>query len=302
MGKIIKYLKHPKEAIIYLMNTGHFRWINDKTYLKWKYRLITGEKLHLDNPDSMKYSEKLQWLKLYDRNPLYTKLVDKYEVKKYLSNIIDSKYLIKTLGIYDSVDEIDFSKLPKKFVIKCTHDSGSFIVCKDKSKLDIKRVKKAITKFKKRKYFYLHREWPYKNVKPRIIIEEFLENKNHDDLIEYNIFCFNGTPQLIMSCFGDKKKLRYNDFYDMNFKKLNLKCIYATSDIVMPRPKQLDEMLDMAKKISKGIPNLRVDFYLCNGKIYIGELTFFHWAGFTLFEPKEWEFKLGRMLKLPEKK
>ncbi len=298
MKKIIKYLTHPREALICLMNKNFFFFLPDKLYLKWKYKLLIGKKLDLKNPKLL--SEKLQWLKLYNRNPEYTKMVDKYEVRNYIENKIGKQYLIPLVGVYDKFDDIDFDKLPNKFVIKCTHDSGGLVICKDKNTLNMKAAKKKINKFMKRNYYKVHREWPYKNVKPRIVIEKYIENKDKSDLLEYNIFCFNGIPKLVSVCYGDKEKNRFNDFYDSDFNKLDLKCIYNASNVILDKPKQFDKMKEIASILSKDIPHLRVDFYLCNNKIYLGELTFFHFAGFTKFEPKNYEITLGDYLKLDE--
>ena len=298
MKKIIKYLTHPREALICLMNKNFFFFLPDKLYLKWKYKLLIGKKLDLKNPKLL--SEKLQWLKLYNRNPEYTKMVDKYEVRNYIENKIGKQYLIPLVGVYDKFDDIDFDKLPNKFVIKCTHDSGGLVICKDKNTLNMKAAKKKINKFMKRNYYKVHREWPYKNVKPRIVIEKYIENKDKSDLLEYNIFCFNGIPKLVSVCYGDKEKNRFNDFYDSDFNKLDLRCIYNASNVILDKPKQFDKMKEIASILSKDIPHLRVDFYLCNNKIYLGELTFFHFAGFTKFEPKNYEITLGDYLKLDE--
>ena len=298
MKKIIKYLTHPREALICLMNKNFFLFLPDKLYLKWKYKLLIGKKLDLKNPKLL--SEKLQWLKLYNRNPEYTKMVDKYEVRNYIENKIGKQYLIPLVGVYDKFDDIDFDKLPNKFVIKCTHDSGGLVICKDKNTLNMKAAKKKINKFMKRNYYKVHREWPYKNVKPRIVIEKYIENKDKSDLLEYNIFCFNGIPKLVSVCYRDKEKNRFNDFYDSDFNKLDLKCIYNASNVILDKPKQFDKMKEIASILSKDIPHLRVDFYLCNNKIYLGELTFFHFAGFTKFEPKNYEITLGDYLKLDE--
>lgn len=298
MKKIIKYLTHPREALICLMNKNFFFFLPDKLYLKWKYKLLIGKKLDLKNPKLL--SEKLQWLKLYNRNPEYTEMVDKYEVRNYIENKIGKQYLIPLVGVYDNFDDIDFDKLPNQFVIKCTHDSGGLVICKDKNTLNMKAAKKKINKFMKRNYYKVHREWPYKNVKPRIVIEKYIENKDKSDLLEYNIFCFNGIPKLVSVCYGDKEKNMFNDFYDSDFNKLDLKCIYNASNVIFDKPKQFDKMKEIASILSKNIPHLRVDFYLCNNKIYLGELTFFHFAGFTKFEPKDYEITLGNYLKLGE--
>ena len=243
-------------------------------------------------------NEKLQWLKIYNRDPQYTKMVDKYESKNYITSVLGKRYIIPTIGIYNSFDEIDFDKLPNQFVMKCTHDSGGVIVCKDKNSLDIENSSKMLKKILKRNFYYFGREWPYKNVKHRIIVEDLLENKDGSDLIEYNFFCFNGIPKFFMTCYGDKRYNRYNDYYDMDFNRMNLKWEYKTSKEQEKKPELFDEMIDISKKLSKNIPHLRVDLYLCNGKIYVGELTFFHWSGFGKIEPDEWNYKLGDLIEL----
>lgn len=300
MGKIKKLFSEPKKGILYLMNKGIFRFLPDKQYIELKYFLEMNEKLDLKNPKD--YSSKLQWLKLYDRNPEYSKLVDKYESKQYVKETVGEEYVVPTIGIYNKFEEINFDDLPNKFVIKTTHGCGGGEVCTDLKSLDLKALKKELNNSLKNNYFYNHREYPYKNVKPRIIVEELLQNDDGSKLIEYNIFCFNGKPKYILVCYGDKRKNRYNDYYDINLKKLDLKIKYASSKEVHKFPEKINKMIELSKKLSKGIPSLRVDFYYVNGKIYVGELTFFHWAGFLKFEPKEENLKWGNELTLPQKK
>ena len=175
--------------IRFLSNKNSINWIPDSIVLKCIYRSELNKKLNLNNPKT--FNEKLQWLKLYDRKDIYTTMVDKYEAKKYVAGIIGEEYIIPTIGIYNSFDEIDFDKLPKRFVMKCTHDSGGIIICKDKSNFNKVLAKKKIEKSLKKNYYYGGREWPYKNVKPRIIIEEYMEDKKHHELRDYKIFCFN---------------------------------------------------------------------------------------------------------------
>lgn len=299
MSKIINYIKNPKSILIYLMNKNCFFLLPDKVYLKWKFKLIVGYKLDLKNPKT--FSEKLQWLKLNNKNPDYTRMVDKYGAREYIKEKVGEEYLVPLIGVYDNFNDIDFEKLPNQFVIKCTHDSGGLVICKDKSSFDIKKAKKKINKFMKRNYYKVHREWPYKNVKHRIVIEEYIMNKDMSDLMEYNIFCFNGVPKFVSLCYGDKDKNRFNDFYDSSFNKLETKCIYNSSDNVFEKPKQFNEMKKIAEILSKNIPHLRVDFYLCDDKIYLGELTFYHFAGFTKFTPHKYEILFGSYLNIKEK-
>ena len=197
MKKIIKYIKHPSNVIVYLMNKGHFKWLDDKTYLKIKYRIIMNKKLNLEKPQT--FNEKLQWLKLYDRNSEYTKMVDKYEAKKYVANIIGEEYIIPTLGVWDKFEDINFERLPNQFVLKPTHTSGNVFICKDKNNIDYGKLKTEIKKWMKRRYYYFHREWPYKNVKPRIIAEQYMEDES-GELIDYKIYAFNGKCDYVMVC------------------------------------------------------------------------------------------------------
>lgn len=298
MKKVIKYLKNPKLIIIYLMNKNFFFFLSDKLFLKWKFKILMGYKLDLNNPQT--FNEKLQWLKLYDRKPTYTKMVDKYEAKEYVKNIIGEEHIIKTLGIYNSFEEIDFEKLPNQFVIKPTHTSGDVYICTDKSNINYKELENKIKKWLKRKYFYIHREWPYKNVKPRIIIEEYLSDLKEGSLLDYKIFMFNEKLAYFLICSDRNTNLKFT-FFDKNGKFINMTQDGEPNDKKLSLPDNYKEMVAMAKRISKGTIESRIDFYDINGKIYFGEITFFASAGFGKFEPNEWDKKIGDMLKLPMK-
>ena len=290
--------REKKRAIIsFLMSINH--GISDENFLKLKYRLIFGERLDLDNPKT--FNEKLQWLKLYDRKDIYTVMVDKYEAKKYVAGIIGEEYIIPTLGIYDKYEDINFDKLPKKFVMKCTHNSGGIVICKDKTKIDNREAKKILNKCLRRNFYYANREWPYKNVKPRIIIEKYMEDKKDGELRDYKLFCFNGKFQMMFIATN-----RYGagetcfDFFDKDFKHLPFTNGHPNAPVLPHKPTKLKEMIRLAEKLSKGIPQVRVDFYEANGKIYFGEMTFFHWSGLVPFEPEEWDLKFGEMINLDE--
>ena len=294
-NKIIKFLKNPLWLIVYLNNRGiHF--VNDEKYLKILYKLELGKKLNLNNPQT--YNEKLQWLKLYDRKDIYTTMVDKYEVKEYAANIIGKKYIIPTLGIYNKFEEIDFSKLPNSFVIKCTHDSGGLVIVKDKSKFDIKNARKKINKCLKKNFFYSGREWPYKNVKPRIIIEKYMEDKKTKELRDYKFFCFNGTPKLMFLATDRQINRTKFNFYDLNFNLLPFVQGHPNDNKKIDKPQSFNEMIELSKKLSNNIPHVRVDFYEINGRVYFGELTFYHYSGLVKFEPEEWDLKLGEMIEI----
>lgn len=294
LNKIKKVLKNPKKILIYLSSKGIINY-DDKKYLEFVYEEKIGEKLNLENPKT--FNEKLQWLKLYNRNPKYTKLVDKYEVREYIEKTIGKEYLIPLLGVYSTPKEIDFDKLPNQFVLKTTHDSGTVIICKDKNSFDKKFAIKKLNKSLKRKYFYLWREWPYKDVKPRIIAEEYMEDKSTERLNDYKFYCFHGEPKM-MFVIIDRGKNTKTNFYDMKFNKLNVTQTYPNFDKKIEKPKEFDEMVELCKKLSKDIPHVRVDFYIINGKVYFGELTFFDSAGFDRFTPSKYDKLLGDYIKL----
>lgn len=274
---------------------------NDSIYLKIAYWLKFGKALNLQNPSS--YNEKLQWLKLYDRKPIYTTMVDKIEAKKYVSNIIGEEFIIPTIAEYNSVDEINWDILPNQFVLKCTHDSGGLIVCKDKAlcnkEKELSKLRKALSKT----YYYMNREWPYKNVPHRLICEEYLVDESGYELKDYKFFCFDGIPQFlfIASDRGNSNEETKFDFFDMNFSHLPFTNGHPNSGRVFNKPVNFELMKEIASKLSKGIPQLRVDLYNINGKIYFGELTFFHWSGMVPFIPEEWDYKFGSYIKLPTK-
>lgn len=285
--------------ILKLDSLGIFR-LKDITFLKYKYYTKTGNRLNVLEPQT--FNEKLQWLKLYDRKEKYTKMVDKYAVKEYVANIIGKEYIIPTLGIYNNFDEIDLEKLPNKFVIKCTHDSGGLIVCKNKNELDIKMARKKINKSLKTNYYYCGREWPYKNVKPRIIVEKYLEDKKIKELRDYKFFCFNGEPKIMYISDNSHRANQHCCFYDMQFNELNIKRKdYKEFEQIVEKPHNFNKMIEFSKMLSKDIPHVRVDWYEVNGKLYFGELTFYTCSGFIPFETEEWDYKMGEMLELPYK-
>lgn len=274
-------------------------WMNDEQILKRKYKYRFNEELNLDEPKT--YIEKLQWLKLHDHKAIYTTMVDKYEVKKYLSDKIGSDYIIPTIGVWDSFDSIDFDKLPDRFVLKCTHDSGGLVICRDKAKLNFKATKKKINCCLKRNYYYVGREWPYKDVKPRIIAEEYLEDKVDRELRDYKFFTFSGVPKVLYITQNRSENGETTaDFFDMNFNHLDLKIDHENSKKIPHPPKNFEKMKELAAILSEGIPQLRVDFYEVNGKVYLGELTFFHCSGMANITPDYWENKLAEWVILPK--
>lgn len=265
----------------------------DKLYLKLLFPLRTGYKLNLKNPQT--YNEKLQWMKLNYRNDLYPKLVDKYEFKEYARKIVGNKYIIKTYGVWNSFDEIGFDALPEQFVLKTTHDQGGVVVCKNKSEFDIEKAKQKLNKhLKRRNLYYLMREWPYKYVKPRILAEELLIENDDIGLKDYKFYCFHGEPKILYISYGRQGSETYLDYYDIEFNKLDIKRPkYIQPKEIMKKPENYDEMLNLAKLLSKDEPHVRVDFYNINNQIKLGEFTLFQGGGMMPFYPKEWDFRMG---------
>ena len=259
---VFKIITNKESRFEYITSLGFFNYMKDEVFLKIKYKIMMGKKLNLDTP--ITFDEKLQWLKLFDRNPIYTTMVDKEAVKEYVSNLIGKEYVIPTLQVWDKVRNIDISKLPNQFVLKCTHDSGGVIICKDKEKFNIKKAKRKLNKCMKRNYYWMGREWPYKNVQPRIIAERYMEDNSDGELRDYKFYCFSGHPRYLLLATNrqsENNQLCF-DYFDMEFKHLNLVNFWHPNAQVMPhRPKNYDKMIELAKILSAGLPHVRVDFY-----------------------------------------
>ena len=280
---------------------AYFKHAGDKAYIKKKYKKELGEKLNLKNP--ITFNEKLQWLKLYDRNPLYTKLVDKYRVREYIAEKLGEEYLIPLLWVGDDPDDINFDALPNQFVLKCNHNSGKgMCICRDKSTLDYSVVKRELRKGLEENFYLTSREWPYKNVPRKIICEQYMvDNSSSEGLTDYKFFCFHGKAK-IMYISKDFSSAPRTDFFDMDFNHLPIQIKDPPADIVPQKPECFEEMRQFAEILSKDIPHVRVDFYLIHGNIYVGEMTFFHSAGFARITPDEWNLQMGEWIKLPKKK
>lgn len=297
---VTEILKNPLLLFTTLGHREMLNWIDDETYLKIAFRANHGKKLHLDNPKT--FSEKLQWLKLYDRNPLYTRWVDKAEAKILAAQAIGEEYIIPTLGVWEHFDDIDFDALPDKFVLKCTHDSGGLVICKDKSKLDKAAAKAKIEKCLHHSYYWGLREWPYKHAAPRIIAETLLSDGTHEDLPDYKIHVFNGEPKAILVC-SDRYSGLTEDFYSETWEHFPVRRpTHPNAKDPAPKPVELPELLRLARELAKDIPFARTDFYIVNGKIYFGELTFYPASGLTPFVPDSWDETLGSWLTLPAEK
>lgn len=287
-----------RKWVRFVLGTRIGKRLPDKLYIQLEYYHSLGKLLNLRNP--LTYNEKLQWLKLYDRNPMYTKMVDKAAVKDYVTDIIGEEYVIPTYGIWDRPEEIPFDHLPDQFVLKVTHDSGGVVICKDKSRFDrdaaIQRLRKSLS----RDYYMVHREWPYKHVPRRIIAEAYMEDNTTGELRDYKFFAFNGEVKLL---FVATERQNPNtetkfDFFDPHYNHIDLRNGHPNADVPPAKPRNFELMVALAEKLSKEIPHARVDFYEVNGRVYFGEITFSHWSGLVPFDPPEWDLKLGEYIDL----
>lgn len=301
MPSVMRFLQK-RGKFVYILDKLQISFlIPDEPYLKMKFKGAMGKKLDLQNPQS--YNEKLQWLKLYDRNPAYTGMVDKYEVKGYVAEKIGSEYVVPTLGVWERVEDIDFAALPNQFVLKCTHDSGGLVICRDKTQLDISQAKRKLSKALKSRFYHMGREWPYKNVKPRILAEPYLEDKATGELRDYKFFCFDGEAKAMFVATERQKKgeeVKF-DFFNMDFERLDLRQGHPNAKQPVSKPETFAQMRELAEQLSAGIPHVRVDFYEVDGKNYFGELTFFHFNGMVPFEPEEWDYTFGSWINIPVK-
>ncbi|OON90154.1 MAG: glycosyl transferase [Candidatus Epulonipiscium fishelsonii] len=299
--KIIKKLKrlilNPYEIFGYLGRRELLNWIPDKLYLMLRFKAKLGYFPNLNNPKT--FNEKLQWLKLHDRHPRYTRLVDKYEVRKYIAKKIGKEYLIPLLGVWANFDDIDFDKLPNQFVLKATHDSGGVFICKDKNNFNKEDARKKINKSLKRNYYWGEREWPYKNVKPRIICEKYMVDESGYELKDYKLMCFNGKVKCSFVCLNRESKNGLNvDFYNMKWKKMNFERAYCKSNELISKLQNFDNMIEISEKLSKNLRFVRIDFYEVNRQLFVGEITFYPGSGFEEFRPFKYDKLMGSWINL----
>lgn len=274
-----------------------YKLMPDKVYIQMIYRRKFGRSIDWKNPQS--FNEKLNWLKVYDRKPVYTTMVDKWEAKKYVSGIIGEEFIIPSYGVYDRFEDIDVVSLPNQFVIKCTHDSGSVVICRDKATFDWNAAKEKIERGLRRNLFWNGREWPYKNVKPRILVEKYMEEDGDQPLTDYKFLCFNGEPKLIEIHKGRYSSHHTQDFYDTDWKLTEIRQPSdPLSGIQHPKPVHFEEMLELSRALSKGIPQIRVDWYEIKGHLYFGELTFYDGGAFGPFASYEQDLLLGSWMDL----
>lgn len=303
MNRIKHFFVRANNYVFYkLCLLGVFNRMSDEAYLKMLWRRKFHKPLSFDNPQT--FNEKLQWLKLYDRKPIYTTMVDKYEAKKYVADIIGEEYIIPTLGVWDSFDDIDFDLLPEQFVLKCTHDSGGLVICRDKSKLDMNAARRKMESSLRRNYFWTSREWPYKDVKPRIIAEEYLEDGvSGHGLTDYKFFCFGSEAKMLYVSSGLEDHATASiSFYDLQGNKMPFRRKdYRPMEDGLILPDNFDEMLKITNQLAKNIdtPFIRLDFYSIKSHIRFSEITFSPCGGMIPFDPKEWDEKLGEWIQIP---
>ena len=300
LRKGIKYVTSPDYRFLLNTSMGLTKDMPDEEFLIRKYKATMGRDLSLEKP--VTFNEKLQWLKLHDRRPEYTVMADKFAVRQYIAEKLGEEYLIPLLGAWDDPDEIDFDQLPDQFVLKCNHNSGlGMCICKDKSQLDIEKVRSELRKGLKEDYYQKTREWVYKNVPRKIICEKFMTNGGHE-LEDYKIHNFNGEAKFVLVCrdrFSDTGLTE--DFFTPEWEHMPVKRPkLANASVPIPRPEQLEQMLEFSRILSENIPFVRTDFYVIEGKVYFGEITFFPASGMAPFQPARWDATIGSWLKLPE--
>lgn len=299
---LLHYIFYDRRTLkLALLQKSATLYRSDAKYLKKLFKLRMGKDLNLDNPKT--FNEKLQWLKLYNRKPEYTRMVDKYEAKRYVADIIGEEYIIPTLGVWERFEDINFDALPNQFVLKTTHGGGNtgVVICKDKNTFDILRAKKKLEASLKQDIYISLREWPYKNVKRRIIAEEYVVDSN-GELNDFKFFCFNGDPKVMLVATERNSKTGVCfDYFDMEFNHLPFEQGGPNSKQLLTRPEAMADMIQIAKSLSRNIPQVRVDLYNVDGRIFFGEMTFFDSSGMAEFNPQEWDRIFGDWIELPAK-
>lgn len=296
--KFSKLRENPLIIYPYITSKGLTKWIPDRQHLKILYRAKMGKNLNLDDPHT--FNEKLQWLKLHDRNPLYTRLVDKYVVKKWVAKKIGEEYVTQTYAKWENAEDIDISELPEKFVLKTNHDCGGIAICRDRNDFNLEVAKKKLAKHLKRNYFWGGREWPYKNVKPCIFAEEYLEQDGPSiGLTDYKLMCFGGRVRCVFTCTGRTEGDLRVDFFDTKWNHLPFTRHYPNADVPPDEPQQLREMVALAECLATSIPFVRVDFYEIASELYFGEMTFYPGSGLEEFDLENWDRQLGSWIQLP---
>lgn len=299
-NKIKSVINNPRMIVGFLLKRLSFLFKDDKNYLSLRWWAAMGYKLNWDKPST--YNEKLQWLKLHDHNPLYTVLVDKVKVKRFIADKIGEEYIIPSIGVWNCAEDIDFSVLPQSFVLKCNHNSGEgMCICNNKDEINIEKVKRGLAKGLKSDYYLYSREWPYKNVPHQILAEKFMSNNDGKALNDYKVMCFNGVVKLIELHQNRFTAEHTQDFYDREWKKTNItqgNSYFEASPQAVDKPACYDKMIEYSEMLTKGMPHCRVDWYVINGHLYFGEMTFFDGSGFEKFDKKEDDLLMGSWIDL----
>lgn len=272
--------------------------LSDETYIRLFYRLVFKRRIDFNNPRT--YNEKLQWLKLHWKQDIFTQMVDKYRAREIVERTIGSEYLIPLLGSWDRFDDIDFDSLPNQFVLKTNHDSQGVIVCKDKSSFDVSQARKKLSKCLRHNYYYNSREYPYRNVQRRIIAEQYMEDKRYGELRDYKFFCFNGECRFFFIATGRLKNEVTFDFFDRDLNFIPVKQGHPNSTVLPDMPNNIQEMISLAEKLSSNYPQIRIDLYNIEGRIYFGEFTIFHYGGLVPFVPDSYDSLFGSFIQLPK--
>ncbi len=282
-----------------LAQRGFYSWMSDEAFLRMLYRARMKRELNLEQPRT--FNEKLQWLKIHDRRPEYRKMVDKYDAREYIAGRIGDQYLVPVYGVWDSFRDIDFDLLPSRFVLKCTHDSGGVVICRDRKHFNPACARAMLSSRMRWDYYWVSREWPYRNLKPRVLAEKYLTDESGYELKDYKLMCFNGQVRCSFVCSdrmsSDGLKVT---FYDREWKRLPFTRHYPAAAADAARPAHYEEMIRIAEILSENIPFLRVDFYEADGRLYVGELTFYPGGGMEEFTPQSWDYELGSWLELPD--
>lgn len=299
LSNILYYIKNGKARKIKLLHTVGSH-LNDVTYSKLLYRISVGRHLNLKKPQT--YTEKLQWLKLNDRRPEYTMMQDKYAVREYVANTIGNEYLIPLLGLWKDANDIDFQTLPDQFVLKCNHDCGSVIICRDKSQFNFDKAKERLNTCLSKNYYDSAREWAYKDIKPLILAEKYMSTYNEKTLTDYKFFCFSGKAKMLYVGTGephtDQQRI---DYFDVEFNHLPIKRgSIPNANKTIEKPEGFEKLIPLVERIANNIPFIRVDFYIVDGHPYFGEIAFYPSAGLAEFSPYEWEERIGSWIQLPK--
>ena len=268
--------------------------VSNEAMSKLYFKIVLHKKLNLDNPQT--FNEKIQWMKLYDHDPRYPDLIDKLKVKNWVKEIIGEEHVIPTYAVFDNPDKITLDGLPEQFVLKCNHDSGGLVICKDKSTFDLDSAKKVLWKSFSRNFYDEYREWPYNEIEKKVFAEAFISDPGSDDLPDYKFFTFHGVPHYMFIAMGRQSSGEVQfDFFDMQGNRLNVKNVHPNHPGAVRLPSTFETMKELARKLASGFKQVRVDFYEANGICYFGEMTFFHGAGFMVFDPHSFDKEMGSL-------